>query len=61
MDRENESGMNSEMEYLLTADAYFEWIYNYANQSKIADAIDDAMTKLYFKEHGLPLDSEIVG
>jgi hypothetical protein len=57
----NDSGMNNEMEYLLTADAYYAWIDNYANQAKINKAIYDALTQLYFKEYGLPLDSEIRG
>jgi hypothetical protein len=57
----NDSGMNIEMEYLLTADAYFDWMGNYANQQKIDNACDNAIKQLYFKEHGLPLDSEIKG
>lgn len=61
MDRENESGINSEMEYLLTVDFYYDWLGNYANKQKIENAYQNAIKQLYFKEHGLPLDSEIIG
>ena len=61
MDRENESGMNSEMEYLLSKDTFRHWIWNEDNQELIETACSNAIRRLYLKEHGLPLDSEIVG
>jgi len=54
----------SEQEYLLTKEAYKDWVVNQDLRElwlRFRDSDSEHLHHLYLKEHGLPLDSTIEG